>query len=37
MGSGEGNAPDDKCRAYGAGDIMRVPTRLHITWENETR
>ena len=26
---------DDKCRAYGAGNIMRVPTRLHITWENE--
>jgi hypothetical protein len=26
---------DDKCKAYGAGDIMRVPTRLHITWENE--
>ena len=22
-------------RAYGAGNIMRVPTRLHITWENE--
>jgi len=27
--------PDDKCKAYGAGNIMRVPTRLHITWENE--
>jgi hypothetical protein len=26
---------DDKCKAYGAGAIMRVPTRLHITWENE--
>lgn len=26
---------DDKCKAYGAGNIMRVPTRLHITWENE--
>jgi hypothetical protein len=27
---------EDKCRAYGAGSIMRVPTRLHITWENES-
>ena len=27
---------EDKCKAYGAGNIMRVPTRLHITWENET-
>ena len=26
---------DDRCKAYGAGNIMRVPTRLHITWENE--
>jgi hypothetical protein len=26
---------DDKCKAYGAGNIMRVPTRLHITWEDE--
>jgi len=26
---------DDKCKAYGAGNIMRVPTRLHITWESE--
>jgi len=26
---------DDKCKAYGAGNIMRVPTRLHITWEND--
>jgi hypothetical protein len=25
----------DKCRAYGAGNIMRVPTRLHITWDDE--
>jgi len=27
---------DDKCKAYGAGNIMRVPTRLHITWDNES-
>jgi hypothetical protein len=26
---------DDRCKAYGAGNIMRVPTRLHIMWENE--
>src|SRR5207237_4690964 len=26
---------DDRCKAYGAGNIMRVPERLHITWENE--
>jgi hypothetical protein len=27
----EGNA----CRAYGAAAIMRVPGRVHVTWENE--
>jgi hypothetical protein len=27
--------PDDRCKAYGAGNIMRVPTRLHVTWDNE--
>jgi hypothetical protein len=26
---------DDRCKAYGAGNIMRVPTRLRITWDNE--
>jgi hypothetical protein len=26
---------EDRCKAYGAGNIMRVPTRLHITWEDE--
>src|SRR6185503_20641332 len=26
---------EDKCKAYGAGNIMRVPTRLHVTWDNE--
>jgi hypothetical protein len=25
-----------QCLSYGAPDIMRVPERLHITWENET-
>src|SRR6185295_14515385 len=23
------------CLAYGAAGLMRIPTRLHITWENE--
>jgi hypothetical protein len=27
----EGN----QCRAYGAGNIMRIPELLHITWEND--
>src|SRR4029453_18379225 len=34
LGSVEGNR-EDRCKAYGAGNIMRVPTRLHITWDNE--
>ena len=24
-----------ECRAYGAGGIMRAPTRLHIVWEDD--
>ena len=32
-------AADEKagelCKAYGAPTIMRLPTRLHITWEND--
>ena len=28
-------AAGEQCKAYGAAGIMRVPTRLHITWENE--
>src|SRR5436190_18663861 len=27
-------AAGEQCRAYGAANIMRMPTRLHITWEN---
>jgi hypothetical protein len=27
----EGN----QCKAYGAGNIMRIPERLHITWAND--
>jgi hypothetical protein len=28
-------ANGDQCKSYGAAAIMRVPTRLHITWEND--
>lgn len=29
-------AAGEQCKSYGAGEIMRVPTRLHITWDNDT-
>jgi len=29
-------ATGNQCRGYGAAAIMQVPTRLHITWENDT-
>lgn len=25
----------DQCKAYGAAGIMRIPTRLHATWQDE--
>ena len=28
-------AAGNQCRAYGAAGLMRVPGRLHITWEND--
>jgi hypothetical protein len=28
-------AEGNQCKAYGAAAIMRLPTRLHITWEND--
>jgi hypothetical protein len=28
-------AGGDQCKAYGAAGIMRMPTRLHITWQDE--
>jgi len=28
-------ATDGSCMAYGAAGLMRMPTRLNITWENE--
>ena len=29
-------ATDGSCLAYGAAALMRMPTRLHITWENDS-
>lgn len=28
-------AEGNQCKAYGAGNMLRMPTRLHITWEND--
>ena len=28
-------AAGEACKAYGAASIMRVPGRLHVTWEND--
>src|SRR5712692_6830572 len=28
-------AAGEQCRSYGAGNIMRMPERLHITWQND--
>jgi hypothetical protein len=29
------DAAGEQCRAYGAGGIMRMPGRLHITWDGD--
>jgi hypothetical protein len=29
-------AAGEQCRSYGAPAIMRVPGRVHLTWENDT-
>ena len=29
-------AAGEQCRAYGAAGLMRMPTRLRISWENDT-
>ena len=29
-------AAGEQCRAYGAANIMRMPGRLHITWQDDT-
>jgi hypothetical protein len=28
-------AAGNQCKSYGAGNIMRVPGRLHITWQDD--
>ncbi|MGH8142714.1 MAG: hypothetical protein ACRD22_04495 [Terriglobia bacterium] len=28
-------ADGEQCKAYGAGNIMRIPERIHITWEDD--
>jgi len=28
-------AMDGRCEAYGAGGLMRMPTRVHITWQDD--
>jgi hypothetical protein len=29
-------ATDGSCKAYGAAGLLRMPTRLHVTWENDS-
>jgi hypothetical protein len=29
-------ADGEQCRAYGAPNVMRIPGRIHITWQNDT-
>jgi len=29
-------AAGEQCKSYGAAAVMRVPGRLHITWDNDT-
>jgi hypothetical protein len=29
-------ASGDRCKAYGAPNVMRVPGRFHVTWDGET-
>jgi hypothetical protein len=29
-------AAGEQCKSYGAGNIMRVPGRLHITWQDDS-
>ena len=34
LGSGQDEAAGEQCKAYGAANIMRLPGRLHITWQD---
>ena len=29
-------AAGEQCKSYGAGAIMRIPERVHVTWDNDT-
>src|ERR1700704_2635195 len=29
-------ASGNQCKAYGAGGLMRIPGRLHITWQDDS-
>lgn len=33
--SARANDPGERCKPFGAGGLMRVPGRLHITWDGE--
>ena len=33
---GQGRSRRLQCKSYGAAALMRVPGRLHITWDNDT-
>jgi hypothetical protein len=33
--AGKDEAAGEQCRAYGAANIMRVPGRLHVTWQDD--
>ena len=35
MGSLKDEAAGEQCRSYGAANIMRVPGRVHITWQDD--
>src|SRR5215510_2803817 len=32
---GRDEAAGEQCRAYGAANIMRLPGRLHVTWQDD--
>src|SRR6185503_7305019 len=32
---GKDEAAGEQCKAYGAGGIIRIPGRLHITWQED--
>jgi hypothetical protein len=33
--SAQDEASGEQCKAYGAAGLMRMPTRLHITWQDD--